>query len=365
MKVAIVGKGLIGSAAARHLAKAGHDVTLIGPDEVTRDYADHAGNFASHYDEGRITRKNDRRAFFARVSTAAIARYPEIAAESGIDFFQPVGALLAGSPGWMDTVREAGHGLDIAADWLDADALRARFPYLSFPDGYQGAYEPEEAGHISPRRLVAAQTEAARRHGATIVAEEASHVGPGRVVTASRTIDADEVIVAAGGWTDSLLGRDKTLEVYARTVAFHEIGPAEARRLADMPSLVIESPDDIYILPPIRYPDGRLWLKLGGDPEDIELHGLAAINDWFRSGGSADIADHLTRRIREVIPGLAFESRFHRPCVTTWSADRIPEIRRLGPRLTIAAAGNGSGAKCSDELGRMAAVIATEKETVT
>ena len=365
MKVAVVGKGLIGSAAARHLAKAGHDVTLIGPAEEAGDYADHTGSFASHYDEGRITRKNDRRPYFARVSTAAIARYPEIAAESGIDFFHPVGALLAGSPEWMNQVREAGRDLDIDAEWLDTHALRARFPYLAFPDGFQGAYEPDEAGHISPRRLVAAQTEAARRHGATIVAGEATGVEPGRVTTATRTLDADEIIVAAGGWTDSLLGREKTLQVYARTVAFHEIGPAEAHRLADMPSLVMESPDDIYILPPIRYPDGRLWLKLGGDPEDVELHGLDAINDWFRSGGSAEIADYLTGRIREVIPFIAIESRFHRPCVTTWSADRTPEIRRLAPGLTIAAAGNGSGAKCSDELGRMAAVIATEEETPT
>ena len=101
MKVAVVGKGLIGSAAARHLAKAGHDVTLIGPDEVAGAYADHKGSFASHYDEGRITRKNDRRAYFTRVSTAAISRYPEIAAESGIEFFTQSGAMLAGGPDYM------------------------------------------------------------------------------------------------------------------------------------------------------------------------------------------------------------------------------------------------------------------------
>ena len=185
-----------------------------------------------------------------------------------------------------------------------------------------------------------------------------------RVTTATTTIEADEVIVAAGGWTDTLLAR-KTLAVYARTVAFHEIGPDEAQRLANMPSAIMESPDDIYILPPIRYPDGKLWLKLGGDPEDVELHGQAAINDWFRSGGNIEIGHYLTGRILEVIPDLKFESRFHRPCVTTWTADRIPEIRRLGPRLTVAAAGNGSGAKCSDELGRMAAEIALEEKGVT
>ncbi|MEQ9041932.1 MAG: FAD-dependent oxidoreductase [Silicimonas sp.] len=360
MRVAVVGKGLIGSAAARHLAKAGADVTLIGPDEVPGDFADHKGSFASHYDEGRITRKNDRRPFFARASTAAIGRYPEIAAESGIQFFSEAGALLAGGPDYMAAIAAARQGLDIGFEDLDADGIARTFPFLAVPDGFSGVYEPREAGHISPRRLVAAQTEAARRHGAKIVPEEAVKVAEGRVTTASQTIDADQVIVAAGGWTDSLLGRDKRLEVYARTVAFHEIGPAEARRLGNMPSIVMESPDDIYILPPIAYADGKLWLKLGGDPEDVELHGKDAINDWFRSGGSAEIADYLTTRICEVIPALHFESRTHRPCVTTWSEDRIPEIRRLAPGLTIAAAGNGSGAKCSDELGRIAADIALE-----
>lgn len=171
------------------------------------------------------------------------------------------------------------------------------------------------------------------------------------------------MIVAAGGWTDALLGRAE-LDVYARTVALHEIGPDEAKRLATMPALVMESPDDVYILPPVLYPDGKLWLKLGGDPEDVKLPGKSAINDWFRAGGSSEIGHYLTERICEIIPGLAFQSRHHRACVTTWSHDGIPEIRRLAPRLIVAAAGNGAGAKCSDELGRMAAAIAmTEKET--
>jgi sarcosine oxidase len=361
VKVAIVGAGLIGSAAARHIAKAGHAVVLIGPGEPA-DWTAHRGAFASHYDEGRITRMNDRRPFFARVSAASIRRYGEIEAESGIRFFTECGALIAGGPGYMAAVEAARVGLGVDCERLDADGLRARFPFLAIPEGYAGDFEPRNAGHISPRNLVAAQQDAARRHGAERIVEEATRVAPRRVTTASATIDADEVIVAAGGWTDDLLGR-KELSVYARTVAFHEIGPEEAERLRTMPSIVMESSDDIYILPPVLYPDGKLWLKLGGDPEDVELPDKAAITEWYRSGGSAEIGDYLTERILQIVPGLAFRSRFHKPCVTTWSADRVPEIRRLAPGLTVAAAGNGSGAKCSDELGRMAAETATGSET--
>lgn len=357
MKIAIVGAGMIGSAAARHLAKAGHEVTLVGPGEPS-DFASHSGAFASHYDEGRITRMNDRKPFFARASAASIRRYGEIEAESGISFFTPCGALMAGSDTALEAIQVATVGLDVMCDHLPPDAMAERFPYLALPDGYSGKHEPRNAGHISPRNLVAAQQESARRHGAVRVVDEACDVAPGRATTESATFEADEVIVAAGGWTDDLLGR-RALDVYARTVAFHEIGASEAARLATMPSIVMESHDDIYILPPIRYADGKLWLKLGGDPTDDLLPDKKAITDWYRSGGNAERGAYLTERICGIIPGLVFESRYHKPCVTTWSADRLPEIRRLDTGLVVAAAGNGAGAKCSDELGRMAAITAT------
>lgn len=48
IKLAVIGRGLIGSAAARHLSKMGHDVALIGPDEPA-DFSQHSGVFGSHY----------------------------------------------------------------------------------------------------------------------------------------------------------------------------------------------------------------------------------------------------------------------------------------------------------------------------
>lgn len=362
MRVAVVGRGLIGSAAARHLAKAGHSVTLVGPDEPEGPWAAHGGAFSSHYDEGRITRINDRRRFFAQVSAASIARYGEIEAESGIAFFTESGALIAAGRGYMEEVDRAREGIDVTFDWLDDEGLARRFPFFRFPEGCLGAHEPARAGHISPRRLVAAQTAAARRHGARIVAAEATRIAPGRVETAAGMVEADEIVVAAGGWTDTLLGRATTLTVRPRTVALYEIGPAEAERLAAMPSLVWETPNGAYLLPPIRYPDGRLWLKIGGDPVDREVRTRDEINAWFREGGSAEVRDHLTAQITGLMPGLAFESVRMAPCVTTWTGTGVPEIARLGAGLTVAAGGNGGGAKCSDELGRRAALLAVETE---
>ena len=54
----------------------------------------------------------------------------------------------------------------------------------------------------NPLSDLAAAAEIGRERNARTVA-------PGRVTTDNRTIDADEVIVAAGGWTDDLLGRKR------------------------------------------------------------------------------------------------------------------------------------------------------------
>lgn len=95
MIYAVIGAGMIGSAAARHLAQAGYDVVLIGPSEP-EDKTNHTGAFASHYDAGRITRGLATDPFWAQASLASIARYRQIEADSGISFYNDVGCLLAG-----------------------------------------------------------------------------------------------------------------------------------------------------------------------------------------------------------------------------------------------------------------------------
>lgn len=358
--IAVLGRGLFGSAAARHLAKAGHKVALIGPDEPA-ERRTHRGVFGSHYDEGRITRHNALNPFWVGVSKAAIARYSEIKQESGISFFSETGAMIAGPASYVDRARAAAAPHDVVSEDLDIEGLRATFPYFSFPDGFEALYERAAAGHISPRNLVAAQCKAAQAHGAKIVAETVTgfkerpdHI---QIVTEHQTIRADQVLVAAGAMSDMLLGRPPVLEVYQRTVAFFEVGPDEVARLSKMPSLVYDSADGCYLLPPIRYLDGKTYIKLGGDPVDVELHGERAIGDWFRAGGSPEIRDRLEGIMRALMPDLDIRSVSMDACVTTWTKDRLPEIRRLSDRVAICSGGNGAGAKCSDELGRLGAEI--------
>lgn len=367
MHVAVIGRGLMGAAAARHLAKAGREVTLIGPDEPA-DKRAHRGVFASHYDEGRITRRNATDPFWAEAATAAIARYGEIEAESGIAFFTEAGAMMAGPKGGtlMERATATRNALDIECVAMEREALAARFPFFDFQASFTALYESRGAGHVSPRRLVAAQTEAAKRRGARIVAASVEgleeRAGGVSIRTGSGEIAADRALVAAGAMTDHVLGRAPRLSINARTVALFEVEEAEARRLAAMPSLVFEwaREGDPYLLPPIRYPDGKFYLKLGGDPEDRKLATSEEIGDWFRSGGDPAVRGFLEAGFRELMPSVAIRSVRMDACVTTWTDDGHPEIGRLTDRIAVATGGNGSGAKCSDELGRRGALAAMQ-----
>lgn len=361
MRVAVVGSGLWGSAAARHLAKAGCDITLIGPGEPEQK-STHQGIFASHYDEGRITRKNALDPYWCGVSIAAIERYAEIEEESGVAFFTSCGAIMAGHEDWMARVDVGRRKYAIECEVLDVDGLAQRFPYFQFPSGFKGYHEPTGAGHVSPRRLVAAQRKAAVNHGVKWLDQVAEAVDDdGTVHTDDERLSFDQILVTAGYNTDDVLGRNAMLDVYARTVAFFEVDEVQTEALSQMPTLVWDTPNDPYLLPPIRYPDGKLYIKLGGDPEDVHLDGPDAIHDWFRSGGNPDVRDHLEHEFRKLMPSVDIKSVSMTSCVTSWTKDRLPEIAHLSDRITVATGGNGAGAKCSDEIGRLGAALVMDR----
>ena len=365
MVIAVIGAGMIGAAAARHLAQAGHDVVLIGPPEP-EDKAAHKGVFASHYDEGRITRALDPWPFWSKASRASIARYGQIAAESGIRFFHETGTVMAGHEDtpYIRRLCEVQRDQALPCDRLQGDALAARFPFFQFDPGTLALHEGQGAGHINPRALVRAQIMLAERAGARLLPDIVlglDEVATGiRIRTDRGDVQANQVLVAAGGFANMILPAPLPLTVYARTVVLLELDAGEAARLAAMPSLIWLEPDgnDPYLLPPIRYPDQRIYLKMGGDVVDVVLRDTQDMQDWFRSGGNRSVGRMLEAQVRAWMPGLRVQSAHVQPCVTTFTPQNIPALERISPRLSVAVGGCGRGAKCSDELGRLGAELA-------
>ncbi len=374
-KYIVVGAGMMGAAAARHLAGSGDGIALIGPGEPA-DIKNHTGVFASHYDAARITRTIDGNADWARLANRSIARYAEIERESGVKFYGEVGCLIVGKKrgigfDYIENVCAAAETLGVETEILDDAALANRFPYFAFESGCEGVFERNNAGWVNPREMVRAQIVSAEKRGVTRIDDIAVSVreegGVATVTTASGQVyTAEKVIVAAGGFSvaEGLLPQKLEMQVYGRTVAFFEIPDDELDRYAGMPSLIYEPADPrkhIYLLPPVRYPDGKAYLKIGGEPVDIVLNGDREIRDWFRSGGSAKVRDDFSDIIETLIPSVDRSRISMAACVTSYTPSGFPAIGyTASPGIAVLTGGCGTAAKSSDEIGRLGAELLVE-----
>jgi sarcosine oxidase len=368
----VIGKGLLGAAAARHLSATSQGVAVVGPDEPP-NRSSHQGIFGSHYDEGRITRILDPDPVWALLAQRSIARYREVEARSGMPFYHEVGHLMVGpqpphAGNYVARVQRVATELDVAYETYTDAALVERFPYLAFEPGSVGLYQPHTAGHVSPRSQVRAQTAIAQQQGATLLAEtvhtlhqRADHV---EVHTdQGHTYRADKVLLATGGFSNakSLLPSPLAISVYARTIVLMQLDDAEVERLRGMPSLIYkprEASRRCYILPPIRYPDGNYYLKIGGGYDDPTLHSLSALQDWFRSPGSQASARRLTDILRSVVRDLRPVAIHTDSCVTTHTpTEQVYADKLVGGRIGVLIGGNGSAAKSADEIGRLGALL--------
>ncbi|WP_137130231.1 FAD-dependent oxidoreductase [Rhizobium sp. FY34] len=371
-KYIIIGRGMMGAAAARHLSQWTDGVALIGPDEPL-DTKNHQGVFASHYDEARITRTIDSDPTWALLANRSIARYDEIARDSGIAFYHGVGCLVVGpqrSAGYplVADVSRAAETLNVQTRLLDDAALAQDFPYFGFEPGCEGVHEPMNAGYVNPRALVKAQSLLAARQDASLIAQTVISVREEGGLAVVRTVEgecftAEKALVSAGGFSiaEGLLPATVEMSVYARTVTFFPIADEELAQFAGMPSLIYKPRDTakhIYMLPPVRYPDGQVYLKIGGDHDDVQVMRDAEMRAWFRSGGRDSVRDHHVSIIEKLVPNLDLSRASTGACVVSNTPTGYPAIAYTqSPRIAVLTGGCGAAAKSSDEIGRLGAEL--------
>ena len=77
--------------------------------------------------------------------------------------------------------------------------------------------------------------------------------------------------------------------------------------------------DGTYILPPILYPDGHYYLKLGHhDKFERIIETKEELEAWYNDGrGDQAAVEELTRFIRSFLPGLEVEAVVGGCCVTS------------------------------------------------
>ncbi|KQQ61475.1 FAD-dependent oxidoreductase [Rhizobium sp. Leaf311] len=371
-KYIVVGAGMMGAAAARHLSAQTDGVALIGPAEP-HDRKAHHGVFSSHYDEARITRGFDGDPVWAELAKRSIARYGEIEARSGVRFYHEVGCLFVGNGKGLGGDYVAGamrekDRLALDIELYDNAALKPRFPMFALPDDHDGWFEPRNAGYVNPRALVRAQVSLAESQGAALIRETVTRVhdtaaGVEIKTHEGRRYTGEKVIVAAGGFTNmaDLLPAKVDMAATGRTIAFFELDERKQQAFSAMPSTIVlaENADDIvYILPPVRYPDGKVYLKIGGESEKGRLNTLGEAVSWFHSDGTGSEVEFLVRRAIDIMPELSGCPVTSGSCVASITRTGYPYVGYTqSSNIAVLTGGNFVSAKSSDEIGRLGAVL--------
>jgi sarcosine oxidase len=360
----IVGNGMFGAAIARHLAPHAK-VTVVGPEAR----ADGSGGYGAHHDEGRITGDLSRDVVWSELNRRARDGMTEL----DPTLITPCGALTAttrGGPGYLSVAARIRERQSAEIQTLTPDAVCAGFPMVRFGPDETILYQPA-AGYFSPRRYVALATQSAQATGATITsgAVRALHIsatGTEAELDDGRRLRAEAAIVASGAFAagSDLLPVPVALRAKSEVYVMAELDDHQAAELGAMPCInrTIDHPQlaDLYVLPPIRYPDGRTYLKFGANTMiDHWLPDPAAVRAWYDRGNDDGPLPALREVLTGLLPGVRVRAWHTRRCADAYTAHRHPYIDVLEPgRLTIALGGNGRGAQAADAVGHLTADLA-------
>ena len=226
---AVVGAGMIGSSAAKWAAEMSPDggVVLVGGGEE--------GLYRAWSDEGRITRVFDLNPNWRELAAESIKRYRTIEEESGISFFHEVGYLTLVDESYANPKK-----LKDTAEFLNSAGYTCKevagkqgassFPYLELLPGVWGFTQPESAGHLSPRALVAAQQKLAGMRGCQLIreavvglerAEEGHfvlHLSSGENIASQRVILATGAYLNLSNHLKPFISKEVNLRLTTQTV---------------------------------------------------------------------------------------------------------------------------------------------------
>ncbi|MGW0394388.1 NAD(P)/FAD-dependent oxidoreductase [Streptomyces sp. NPDC003042] len=385
VEVVVVGAGMFGSAAAKYLSRAGADVTVVGPPEPGSRPGAGLPEFGAYYDEARIVRRLGWDDVWGTLDTRSAERMRDMETEAGAGFFHECGALAVMARlmhSRTDAMLRACEGDGIVVERISSAFLREEFPDLGLPPmagGIEGLLERESAGYLNPRRLVKAQLDLTVASGGRLLRGSVTSVRKdmaglwrihGTAQDGAFELQARKVLIASGSLinhSDALpAGYRLDLHVFTEPNLLLEVGGDQLRRLSGLPTVVTVDPADsgndnmsLYLLPPIRYPDGKWYVRIGPAMQPLvqELRTQEEIRSWYgRERITAEQSRFLLRMMRLLLPGLEPASVREACCVVDKTPSRYPYIGHLDEdeSVTVVVGGNGHGARGSDEIGRLA-----------
>lgn len=112
------------------------------------------------------------------------------------------------------------------------------------------------------------------------------------------------------------------------------------------------------VMSPVRYPDGRWYLKVAGSSvRKTPLGSAEEIAAWVRTGGNAGDIDEALAVLADLLPGVWLGEAHTRPCLVCATSTNHPYIDRVDNRTVLAVEGE-RGVMAADEIGRLTADLA-------
>ncbi|MFO7547233.1 MAG: N-methyl-L-tryptophan oxidase [Trueperaceae bacterium] len=351
----VIGTGVMGAAAAMHLARRGSVLVLEQFDFLHERGSSHGGS--------RIYRHAYEDAGHVRLAVAADAAWTELEERSGERLLLRTGGIDIGTAagGELDAVEAALRAEGRPCERLGADEAGARFPAFAFPAGSEVLFQAD-AGILAATRALATMLAEAAADGAVLREREAVlDVRPAQdgveVVSDRGRYAAGRVVVAAGPWLARLaVGLDLPLRVEHQQVLYVRVrDDARAFARGRMPVFIDRRENgagSIYGFPMFERPGAVKVSDHSGAPT-IELNERRFDVDEARAAATVAAA-------RTLLPGLGAEVVDAVTCLYTKTPDErfVLDCHPDHERVVFAGGGSGHAFKFGPLLGEILADLA-------
>lgn len=355
MRVAVVGMGGTGSAAARFLAQAGHTVVAFEQFQVGHSQG-------SSHGESRVIRYTYPDEVYTRMMAEAYPLWQELQEEAGETLLVRTGGVFFGDKA-SPVLTQARAALDlheIPNEMLTAVEAERRFPVLRLAEGEAALFQPD-MGYLRATACVLANARLARQHGAEIRegmrVRQITQAGAQVVVTTEGGAEEafDRILVTAGPWMGKIFSALRLpLRVTRQQIVYLKPEPgAEADFAPERLPVWVDADTYRYGFPS----DGQIpGVKLAwhAPGEDADPDGPRRPPD---ADTSAHLADYAAARFR----GLSRAVTHAETCLYTNTPDEdfIVDTLPAMPHVWLISGCSGHGFKFTVLLGKLAAEAAT------
>ena len=347
--VAVVGLGVIGSAAAYWSAKRG--ARVLGLEQFELGHAR-----GSSHDRSRIIRLSYFTPAYVQMAKEAYRAWASLESDAGEQLIVKTGGLdigPRGSPVRISDYARSMRACGVAFEELDAAAIRKRWPCWRVGDEVHGLFQAD-AGIVAAERATDALRRVAVGCGATLLDRTPvtllrAAAGEIEIEAGGHHYRAGRLIVAAGAWTNGALahfGRRLPIEVTKEQVIYFVPRDPAAFTLGEFPLWIWQDEPSFYGFPIF---DETRTVKItqdsAGKAVDAQTRGFEE---------DAEITARVTGFLERYLPAALGPADSVKTCLYARTPDRDFVIDALPgyPNVSVAI-GDGHAFKFGSLIGRI------------